>query len=57
MEIILTRNQLGSIYKNIEIQNIKVYHFIQECYLISKECDKVTFRDDNGTETILKNRQ
>ena len=58
MEIIVTRNQLSldSKIRNILIQDITVYNFNQEYFILFKECDKVTFRDDDGTENILKNR-
>lgn len=58
MEIIVTRNQLklNSINRDIGIQDITLHHFIHECYVLFKKCDKVSFRDDDGTMILLKNR-
>ena len=58
MEIIVTRNQLtiDSKIRNILIQDITVYNFNQEYFILFKKCDKVTFRDIDGTEIILKTK-
>ena len=56
MEIIVTRIQMICEFRNKEINEIIKQDFRNNVYLLFKECDKVTFRDDTGEELVLKNR-
>jgi hypothetical protein len=57
MEIILTRDELYFVNKSDSIDDINLYSFetFVSTYLLDR-CDKVTFRDDDGTIKILKDR-
>jgi hypothetical protein len=56
MEIILTRNQLMSNLKNHHINNIEIYAFTGKYFKLFNECYKISFRDDDGSIKILKDR-
>lgn len=56
MEIIITRMQLSLASKDKAIEEINKQDISGRYYFLFNECNKVTFRDDNGEEIVLKDR-
>ena len=56
MEIILTRAELSSIFSFRNTSNIELGHFQRNVHTLFYDCHKISFKDDDGTLTILKDR-